>query len=64
MNKLTQEEYDAFAGLDASYEEMDRRLYEAAPKCHFTKMSYEQGEVGEGDWWECLHCGHVKDFNY
>ena len=62
VNKLTQEELDAFAGLDASYEEMDKKLQESAPRCHCSPMDYVQGEHYEV-WWECLTCGHTKEIN-
>lgn len=61
-NKLTQEEFNAFAGLDAGYEEMDKKLQEAAPRCHCKPMDYVQGDETVV-WWECLTCGHTKEVN-
>lgn len=62
--RSSQEELNAFIGLNDSYIEMDRKNAERAPKCHFTPMSLHQGD-GENyanQWWECHHCGHTKDF--
>jgi len=58
---LTDKEYEAFEGLEESYEYFDKKLQELAPTCHFTKMNYEQGDEYGEQWWECLHCGHTKE---
>lgn len=59
--KLTREEFEAFKGLDDSYNEMQDKIEKSAPKCHFTVMNLEHGERDEM-WWECEHCGHAKEF--
>lgn len=59
--KLTDEEIAAFKGLDDSYVEMERRISEVAPTCHFRKMFLDECE-GES-WWECSVCGHTKDYS-
>lgn len=62
---MSEQDYEAFEGLEQSYIEMEKEFYKAAPICHFTKMSYEYTEDYFGDdliyWWECKHCGHTKD---
>lgn len=58
-HKLTKEEFEAFEGLDYSYEKMQEEIEKTAPKCHFTIMNLEVGE--DESWWECEHCGHTRE---
>ncbi len=60
---LTQQEIEAFAGLNQSYIDMVEEQDKIAPRCHFRPMSLESGD-GENSvntWWECSICGHTKD---
>jgi len=61
MSKLTKKEFEAFKGLDMSYEIMDKQIKKIAPSCHFTKMDYQYGWEGVEDYWECSHCGHTRE---
>lgn len=36
-------------------DEIEKKLKEEQPTCHFTKMNYEEGL------WICEHCGHEKE---
>lgn len=57
--KLTEKEIAAFDGLNQSYIDMEKRLNEDAPKCHFRPMYLD--ECDGVSWWECSVCGHTKD---
>lgn len=57
--KLTAEEFEAFKGLEESYIEMEKNII--PPKCHFTNMTWAEGDVGDPYGWECEHCGHTKE---
>ena len=59
---LTAEEIEAFAGLDASYKKMEEENDKRAPRCHMRPMFLDGADGPYGDaWWECQHCGHIKD---
>lgn len=62
-NEVSEEEYEAWVGLNESYDEMAREIESKAPRCHFMTMSLE-GDEGtmEGAWWECSFCGHTKPY--
>ncbi len=61
---LTREELEAFAGLDKSYVEMDRKISESAPIVQFIKMDFEVETKSDGmvidEVWVCKHGGHTK----
>ena len=61
MDALTENETSAFVGLNDSYIEMAKKMENIAPKCHFSKMFFDQCE--RESCWECKHCGHTKDIN-
>lgn len=54
---------DSVIGLEEANVEMNKAIYEAAPKCHFKTMTFEQGDYDsyESDKWVCEYCGHTKD---
>ena len=37
----------------------------APPVCHMTPMRYEWADDGrqQVEFWDCVHCGHTKEFN-
>ena len=52
-------------GMEEVNREMDKRIYDAAPVCHFRKMTLEQEDStmgGAPQWWECSVCGHTKAY--
>lgn len=58
----TQQEIEAFEGLNQSYMDMEDKQNKIAPRCHFKQMFLEHGD-GENyneNWWECSTCGHTK----
>ena len=61
--ELTQEEIEAFNGLNESYIEMSESHAEIAPRCHFKPMAFDRGdgESYNNTWWECETCGHTKN---
>lgn len=54
----TEDTFDVFAGMEQVWAAEAKRVFEDAPRCHFTRMEWHMGE--DESWYECRHCGHTK----
>ncbi len=62
-------EHGCMMEIMAEHDEVIKNEKEPEPPiCHFTHMNFEMGDCDDVgnvyNWWECKHCGHIKDVNY
>lgn len=68
--QMTREEWDEWVRVNDEFNnamiEFEKTL-PPPPKCHFTYMSFEVADNGNGgqvEYWECQHCGHTIEAGY
>ena len=61
---LSKEEIAVFDGMEQVNRDMEKKISESAPMCHFRHMFLDEADVTDGyseQWWECSVCGHTKE---
>ena len=49
--------YKIMDDMEKVYADVEQRLNEMAPRCHFRPMFLDEDDYEE--WWECSVCGHT-----